>query len=894
MELIVPSAQPQTISRSEVYPVYKDYRALLDKGYELIAKYSGSLWTNYNDSDPGVTILQNICYALTELGNKADLPIRDILSTKSGIRFHQQFYKPQQVLSANPVTLIDFAKLLLNEIPELKQVYFLSPSITSAIQCQLEIKPECLAQVSTDISFIEKIEGKAKNVLVRHGNISQIFTRPRVLSPSLVRLEGAVSISKTFQIEKAMAFLLFNLNNCLSAYPVYKSYSELVKQGFELTDLLTGPYLNGGWISDSNIASKRQRINSQELNVVCLETEGVEDSHLLISFNDVTADPSGFLNVSHDEAPYFSIESFARVQILQNSKEVKGIDSNKINYYLYQLISVQQPSDLDDLLPTGEYRELQSYYSVQNNFPSVYQLTGKGPADATHQAKVRQLKAYLFLFEQIMGDYLAQLGNVSSLFSLESGRSDYQLTSPTYFTQPLYDVPGIDRVLSGVHDDRSGSNRAAKAKDWQDYQQNPVNPYATILATKASNAEDDLSRKLRAMEHLLARFGKTYDHQPLRLANPNYGKDVIAEMEYISQTLQNFPLLSANQTRTYFKVDGFGALLSGLEINFQNELGLHPFLQGTIEIVRDSLDKQKTIEIVYYTSTGRREVLFPKTEKNPVNALSVEKFKWVEVWCNNDLLLSFHAQEELQEMTEKEAEDFLQLYTRDLEDLAAKYQGFILIDFARLAGFLSFRWVLKSADGTTPLYRSGNISLDRLERQLISVEEGSLLEIKEISKGTDYEIGARTHQHRYLVCDGIHSLEEAEKILDRLNSVKGNLANVISIEILDREESSFFLPLNKLVRNTFCLFPQWISAFQNKVYQDLLQSKLVALSPPATVCETCFLPMTKFHQIMLHYEVWMRGLIRLYEGGKPDQESVRAALELIKLLAVELNDKAHG
>ena len=57
-----------TISRQEERPF--DYAALRQKAIEIVQKLSGKIWTDYNAHDPGITILEQIVFALTEVGYK--------------------------------------------------------------------------------------------------------------------------------------------------------------------------------------------------------------------------------------------------------------------------------------------------------------------------------------------------------------------------------------------------------------------------------------------------------------------------------------------------------------------------------------------------------------------------------------------------------------------------------------------------------------------------------------------------------------------------------------------------------------------------------------------------------------------------------------------------------
>ena len=54
-----------------------DFQKLKKEGIYLAQELSGDLWTDYNDHDPGVTILENQVYALTELSYKTSFPVED-------------------------------------------------------------------------------------------------------------------------------------------------------------------------------------------------------------------------------------------------------------------------------------------------------------------------------------------------------------------------------------------------------------------------------------------------------------------------------------------------------------------------------------------------------------------------------------------------------------------------------------------------------------------------------------------------------------------------------------------------------------------------------------------------------------------------------------------------
>ena len=74
-----------TISKNNTgFPAYLDFDKLRTEGIGYLGTLSGKLWTDHNVHDPGITILEELCYALLDLGYRTNLPVEDILSRNPG------------------------------------------------------------------------------------------------------------------------------------------------------------------------------------------------------------------------------------------------------------------------------------------------------------------------------------------------------------------------------------------------------------------------------------------------------------------------------------------------------------------------------------------------------------------------------------------------------------------------------------------------------------------------------------------------------------------------------------------------------------------------------------------------------------------------------------------
>ena len=109
MTQIVSIPRNRNLSQSE------DYEFLRTEGLRYMEELSGMLWTDYNQHDPGITIKEILCYAITDLGYRTSFDMKDLLAKKDT---QQQVASPlfsaKEILTCNPTTLLDWRKLLVD------------------------------------------------------------------------------------------------------------------------------------------------------------------------------------------------------------------------------------------------------------------------------------------------------------------------------------------------------------------------------------------------------------------------------------------------------------------------------------------------------------------------------------------------------------------------------------------------------------------------------------------------------------------------------------------------------------------------------------------------------------------------------------------------------------
>ncbi|MDF1640269.1 hypothetical protein, partial [Thalassolituus oleivorans] len=100
---------------TELHPS-QDFQVLRDAGMEYIRQLSGAIWTDHNLHDPGITTLEVLCFAITDLGYRSDFPIADLMTGQSGFNTdpaQTSFFPAQEALTNTALTPLDYRKLLL-------------------------------------------------------------------------------------------------------------------------------------------------------------------------------------------------------------------------------------------------------------------------------------------------------------------------------------------------------------------------------------------------------------------------------------------------------------------------------------------------------------------------------------------------------------------------------------------------------------------------------------------------------------------------------------------------------------------------------------------------------------------------------------------------------------
>ncbi|SKB72207.1 ABC transporter C-terminal domain-containing protein [Dyadobacter psychrophilus] len=149
----------------------EDFDGLRKEGIHHIEKLGSANWTEYNVSDPGITILEAVCYAITDLSYRTGFDMKDLLTPEhlGPDTFKKIFYTARQILHSSPLTITDYRKLIIdiegvrNAWVEMSKDYevplFVDYSYVNEEgkgDCGCEEKEPCLGRLALELAKAEK------------------------------------------------------------------------------------------------------------------------------------------------------------------------------------------------------------------------------------------------------------------------------------------------------------------------------------------------------------------------------------------------------------------------------------------------------------------------------------------------------------------------------------------------------------------------------------------------------------------------------------------------------------------------------------------------------------------------------------------------------------------
>ncbi|MBP1223604.1 hypothetical protein [Flavobacterium sp. 1355] len=490
---------------------------LRKKGIEYIESLGSQFWTDYNTHDPGITILEVLCYAITDLGMRINLPIEDLLSNNSN-PIEEQFFTATEILPMQAVTALDYRKILIDIDPNIKNCWLQKTTKKLFINCKeakISLKKEDF--IGTLDTFIKESEIKGYyNILVdfeqinnaekallktkiiekfhANRNLCEDVLEVREVEIQPIAVCALIELDPEANEEYVHAQITFELEKYLSPGVKYYSLAEMFDKGYSSDQIFEGPLLERGFIDTAELenSSLRTEVRLSDIMQIIMNIEGVNViKDISLNNCDAIETEGSVWNIC---IPANKKPSLCQKSTLNFSKGVLPVTVNKVKakQYLeelkedlaYSQLNAAKNKDLQ--IPQGKITESDFYTSITNNFPENYGIGEIGlseSASGERKAKAKQLKGYLLFFDQILASYFKHLSNVKELLSINSDLED------TYFTQAITDMTGFEEIVNEAY---LSSNEEK------------------LDELLFSDLDDAVKRQNQIKDHLIARFAERF------------------------------------------------------------------------------------------------------------------------------------------------------------------------------------------------------------------------------------------------------------------------------------------------------------------------------------------------------------------------------------------------
>jgi hypothetical protein len=432
-----------------------EYDLFYNKGIELLQKYCGGIWTDYNLHDPGITILEQLCYALTELYYKSTFPVEDYFTENDHLPFgHLGLLKPQQVLPNGCTTINDLRRVLFDAVTEVGNIWI--EHCKKDIAGLYIVYVDIADQFQVDEKLKQIVKSKIMNAFVKFRNLGEDIAEIIVLDRCLLDLHGEIVVRTARAAGEIYGEIYKVCSEYVSHNLHYRSVKDLQLTGMTLLELFDGPLLKNGIILENDLDEFSRMICIPEMVEKIKMIDGVVDVHALSLRKTDT--------IIEESVPAIEGVMVKSVRLPQNNNEIylklKCSDLElktehwNISYAVRKNLTDDPvyPDYLNDIQRLYPYTEgnqhiFDDYYSIQNDFPAIYGISAEGlPKNETNErkAKAKQLKAYLWLFEQVIADVGSSLQNIKNLFSVDP------TLKQTYFCKHLNNsnIPGIEDLYT--------------------------------------------------------------------------------------------------------------------------------------------------------------------------------------------------------------------------------------------------------------------------------------------------------------------------------------------------------------------------------------------------------------------------------------------------------------
>lgn len=429
-----------------------DWHSLRNQSIAILQNMNGEhlKWTDYNVQDPGITLLESLCFAITDLGYRLKFPIQDLLAFNTHFsgkgRVRTVFLAPEQVLTTPQVTLSDYIQWCTEQ-----------PGITGA---WLRRHKTGLYQLFLGVSKKESLNDRYGEILQQlneRRNIGEKFVQGKLLPNKAIIINIELNLK-----DEAIADDIYLVIEQQIEHFLTNSISQSIELATQPCNLTLA---NEKSTKSENLNNEHQSyplgleqtrhfpVIKLDKSALLLKLQAITGIEQVTKMSLTTSQTLMDKNESehqileiHEAIPFVlsGNESGGSKLRLSQFGQITTKNLNEIEPHSPVPPPAHNPNKLSKLnYPQGKYRFLYVYETVQNELPEYYGVGKFGLSDIGNgNDAADHLRCYLILFDLLLNDYFAQVEGLKVSFSM----IDQCETIAGFYSQPLHKDAGYDLV----------------------------------------------------------------------------------------------------------------------------------------------------------------------------------------------------------------------------------------------------------------------------------------------------------------------------------------------------------------------------------------------------------------------------------------------------------------
>ncbi|RQV03592.1 hypothetical protein DF039_34665 [Burkholderia cenocepacia] len=444
---------------------------------EALELYAGETWTARGEHDPGVILLQALCFGIADLAYRHTLPLNDLLTPESanqkGTDIFAAAFGPETALTCAPVTLNDMRRALIDiAAPDGASRLFdhvvVEPDVKSVIQYGYSNKRDTLQFHSEDADEITPFyfdpgaylaQALTRDPAITEKQIQQVWKKqqasgklerslgergicailPIADTPTSIFSVGKLIIElhddvPTDRIPDLVAGVMWAVEHWMLPRPVVETAEERIRRGEPAESVYDGPCLTRGWITHMSEPQVSKSIDLDDLCAHLMSSPSIRN--VKWHGNDPTADtmnaprgrfwldPHGMLLTRYQDPaslyPTLAVLQRDRATTLDDSFVAALQDSLARRRNEWRDRELELASAPIRKIPYGHYRHPGWYRSVGELLPAVFGLHQDSLSGTSVEAN---LLRFLRPFEQWLADAADQLAMLPQTLSFH-GRDE--------------------------------------------------------------------------------------------------------------------------------------------------------------------------------------------------------------------------------------------------------------------------------------------------------------------------------------------------------------------------------------------------------------------------------------------------------------------------------------